>query len=117
MPIRCRAQFTLNPFAGGAGAGLKLLEAGHVDRVVINEADRAIFCLWWSVMHRTDAFIDRVLATPLTVKKWRRQRETYLTRRRGPRIDLGFATFYLKRGNRSGIVKDGGTDGRHQTIR
>jgi hypothetical protein len=46
--------------------------------------------------------------TPLTAKEWRSQRETYLTRRRGPSLDLGFATFYLNRGNRSGIVKDGG---------
>ena len=99
------------PFAGGAGAGLKLLEAGHVDRIIINDADRAIFCFWWSVMHRSEEFVDRILTTQLSIREWQAQREIYQNKRRGRRLDLGFAAFYLNRCNRSGIIKNGGPIG------
>jgi len=99
------------PFAGGAGAGIKLLEAGHVDRIIINDADRALFCFWWSVMNRAEEFVDRIHSTPLSVEEWGAQRELYLHPRNRPRIDLGFATFYLNRCNRSGIIKNAGPIG------
>jgi DNA adenine methylase len=99
------------PFAGGAGAGLKLLESGHVDRIVINDADYAIFCFWWSVMNRTEQFIDRIQSTILSVDEWVVQRSIYRNRARRSRIDIGFATFYLNRCNRSGIIKNAGPIG------
>lgn len=101
----------IEPFAGGAGAGLKLLREGHVDRVIINDADRAVFCFWNSVMKRTEEFVERIQTTPLTMTEWRQQREIYRSPGRRSQVEIGFAAFYLNRCNRSGIIKNGGPIG------
>lgn len=101
----------VEPFAGGAGAGLKLLVNGHVDRVIINDIDKSVSSFWHSVMNDTEELIERILTVPLTVKEWEKQREVYRDSRRRRRIDRGFATFYLNRCNRSGIIMNGGPIG------
>lgn len=101
----------VEPFAGGAGAGIKLLLGGHVDRIIINDVDRAVFSFWRAVKRNTGDFIGRIMSTPLTVDEWRRQKDIYLAKRRGHYLDLGFAAFYLNRCNRSGIIMDAGPIG------
>jgi DNA adenine methylase len=101
----------VEPFAGGAGAAIKLLRGGHVDRIVINDADRAIYCFWNSVMRHTEALVERVLTVPLTIEEWRRQKAIYDSPARRPQLDIGFAAFYLNRCNRSGIIMNGGPIG------
>lgn len=99
----------VEPYAGGAGAGLELLYRGVVSRVVINDLDRSIYSVWDSMLHRTDDFLQRLEQTPLTVDEWLRQREIY--RKRDDQSldpqDLGFATYYLNRTNRSGVLRGG----------
>ena len=99
----------VEPYAGGAGAGLDLLYRGVVGRVVINDFDYSVYSLWDSMLHRHDEFLDRFDSAPLTVDEWKRQREIY-RRRDEPgldKLDLGFATFYLNRTNRSGVLRGG----------
>jgi DNA adenine methylase len=99
----------VEPYAGGAGAGLELLYRGIVGRVVINDFDYSVYSLWDSMLHRHEDFLDRFDAVPLTVDEWRRQRDVY-RRRDEPglnKLDLGFATFYLNRTNRSGVLRGG----------
>jgi DNA adenine methylase len=99
----------VEPYAGGAGAGLDLLYRGVVGHVVINDLDRSIYSCWDSMLHETEDFLRRLENTPLSVDEWKRQREVY--RRRDEkgldRRDLGFATFYLNRTNRSGVLRGG----------
>lgn len=45
------------------------------------------------------------------MKEWERQRKTYLSARRQSQLRLGFATFFLNRCNRSGIIVNGGPIG------
>lgn len=101
----------VEPFAGGAGAGLKLLSEGHIDRVIINDADKAVSAFWLSVMKDTEEFVERIHITPLSIKEWEKQREIYRSPSKRRRLDLGFATFYLNRCNRSGIIMNGGPIG------
>ncbi|WP_347352235.1 DNA adenine methylase [Intrasporangium sp.] len=99
----------VEPYAGGAGAGLDLLYRDAVSRVVINDLDKSIYSMWISMLNETDAFLQRLETTPLTVDEWKRQREVYRARE-DPTIDtldLGFATFYLNRTNRSGVLRGG----------
>jgi DNA adenine methylase len=99
----------VEPYAGGAGAGLELLYRGVVGHVVINDFDYSVYALWDSMLHRHQDFLDRFDAVPLTVDEWRRQRDVY-RRRDEPglsKLDLGFATFYLNRTNRSGVLRGG----------
>lgn len=101
----------IEPFAGGMGAGIELLIQGHVDRIVINDADRAVYSFWNSVRRNSKELISRIQNVPLSVEEWRRQRAIYRSGRRQKQIDLGFAAFYLNRCNRSGIIKNGGPIG------
>lgn len=101
----------IEPFAGGAGAGLKLLSDGHVDRVIINDADKAIYAFWKSVTNDSEEFIELIRKTPINLEEWERQRDVYRSPNKYRRINLGFAAFYLNRCNRSGIIMNGGPIG------
>lgn len=95
------------PYAGGAGAALRLLEAGAVSKIHLNDADRRISAFWKSVLHHTSKFIERIESTELTIDEWRKQKEISLSPSRAKVLDLGFSTFYLNRCNRSGILSAG----------
>ena len=101
----------VEPYAGGAGAALGLLYGEYVKRVVINDADSRIYAFWDAILNRTDEFLKLLQDTPLTVEEWKRQRQLYLKPGRSSRLRLGFATFYLNRCNRSGIIGNAGLIG------
>lgn len=99
----------IEPYAGGAGAGLELLLKGIVGMVVINDLDPAIHACWKAMVKDTEAFLGLLERTPLTVEEWVAQREIY-RRRQDANLDplaLGFATFYLNRTSRSGVLGAG----------
>ena len=52
----------VEPFAGGAGAGLELLYRGVVRKVVINDYDRSIYSIWKSMLSADD--VARFLEDP-----------------------------------------------------
>jgi DNA adenine methylase len=99
------------PYAGGAGAALSLLFSGYVRNLRLNDADPAVIAMWRSILDETDEFIRRIHSTPLNVAEWRKQRTIYLSASDASILDLGFATFYLNRVNRSGIIKNAGPIG------
>lgn len=104
----------VEPYAGGAGAGVALLRKGLVSRLVINDIDPAVHAFWASAVHSNADFIDRVNDIALTVEEWRRQRDIYRSKT-APMMDLGFAFFYLNRTNRSGVLNAGVIGGQDQT--
>lgn len=99
------------PYAGGAGAALSLLYAGYVRSLHLNDADPAVAAMWRSIMDATEKFVDRIVSVPLSVAQWRNQRAIYLAADCSAAFELGFATFYLNRVNRSGIIKNAGPIG------
>lgn len=101
----------VEPYAGGAGAALSLLFAEHVQRIILNDADPCVFAFWNAILNRKDDFIQRIEETPVTIDEWNRQREIYRHHSRHSRIKVAFASFYLNRCNRSGILVDGGPIG------
>lgn len=99
----------IEPYAGGAGAGLELLLKDVVGMVVINDLDPAIHACWKAMVKNSDSFLRLLTKTPLTVDEWNKQREVY-RRRHDADVDplaLGFATFYLNRTSRSGVLGAG----------
>ena len=94
----------VEPYAGGASIALSLLFNEHASTVHINDLSRPIFAFWKSVLDETDALCQRIEETPVTAEEWHRQREIYLRRDDAELLDLGFATFFLNRTNRSGII-------------
>ena len=99
------------PFAGGAGASLTLLYFEETHEIHINDVDRAIHDFWWSLLNRSNVFVDMLTTTPVSMAEWHRQRDVYRDRARVSRVRRGFAAFYLNRCNRSGIIMNGGPIG------
>ncbi len=107
--LRLEKPAYIEPYAGGAGAGIELLIKGVVGTVVINDLDPAIHACWKAMLKNSDAFLRLLERTPLTIDEWRDQREVH-RRRHDPDVDplaLGFATFYLNRTSRSGVLGAG----------
>ena len=99
------------PFAGGSGLALSLLYGGHVSDIHINDVDASIWAFWHSVLEHTDELCYRIRKTPITIHEWQAQRETHLRMDTDNPVSLGFATFFLNRTNRSGIIKAAGVIG------
>lgn len=103
----------VEPFAGGAGIALELLEKGIVKDIVINDFDKGIYSFWRAILTETDRFINNIRNVELSIDEWNRQREIINNCNRYS-YELGFATFYLNRTNRSGIIKGGVIGGAEQ---
>ncbi len=100
---RPRAVCYVEPFAGGAGVALRLLVDEYVQTVVLNDLDRGIAAFWRSILEETDEFLERLDATPVNLESWHEQRAISQSAS-AEGIDLAFATFFLNRTNRSGII-------------
>ncbi|HEY5461817.1 MAG TPA: DNA adenine methylase [Hanamia sp.] len=98
-------------YAGGAGAALNLLFNGTFSRVHINDYDYNIYCMWYSILNHPQAFINRINKTSVTIEEWHRQKAVFFRGGRSSIVDLGFATFFLNRTNRSGIIFKAGPIG------
>jgi DNA adenine methylase len=99
------------PFAGGAGASLTLLYLEEAPEIYINDADRAIYDFWWSIVKKPKSFREMLAGVSVDMAEWQRQRDVYRSRGRVSRLRRGFAAFYLNRCNRSGIIMNGGPIG------
>ena len=104
----------VEPFAGGAGLALKLLYRNIVPKIVINDYDPAIYAVWHSCLNAPEEFCKLIRTTPLNVEEWIKQKEIYLAPEENSMLKLGFATLYLNRTNRSGIVTGGVLGGKDQ---
>jgi DNA adenine methylase len=102
------------PFAGGGGLALSLLYEGVVRRIVLNDIDSGIYSFWDGVLNHTEAFISLIERTPITMEEWHRERQIYLNAGNTNSLELGFATFFLNRTNRSGVIKGGVIGGQAQ---
>ena len=112
--LRLRSTTYVEPYAGGAGAGIVLLQRGLVRKVVINDIDPAVYCFWKSVTEQPDRFASQVVDATLDVDEWRRQQAIYRQADETDPLALGFAFFYLNRTNRSGILNAGPIGGVNQ---
>lgn len=105
----------VEPYAGGAAIAMELLLQDYVSRVHINDISRPIFAFWKSVLDHTETLMRLVWDTKLTVKSWDRQKSILAHPEDNDDVSLGFATFFLNRTNRSGILNGGVIGGRDQT--
>lgn len=105
----------VEPFAGGAAVALELLLQEYVSRIRINDISRPVHAFWKSVLKDTDGLCKLIRDTPLTVKAWDKQKLVLANPADHDQLRLGFATFFLNRTNRSGILNGGIIGGRDQT--
>lgn len=104
----------VEPYAGGAGIALGLLLTEQVERVVINDLDPAIHAFWRAVTEHGEEFADRLASVPVTPDEWYAQKAVYRVAEPSQVVDLGFATFFLNRTNRSGVLNAGMIGGKDQ---
>lgn len=104
----------VEPFAGGAGVALSLLLNDIVESIVINDYDKAIYSFWRAIKQDHNALIEKIIETPITIEEWYRQRDIYSTAT-SYSVDLAFATLFLNRTNRSGILNAGPIGGYSQS--
>lgn len=105
----------VEPYAGGCGAALFLLIHGYVDRIVINDADPVIFSFWKTVTEQPEELIAKIKSTQVSMTAWRAQREILENAAAHCQLDIAFATFFLNRTNRSGILSGGVIGGKNQS--
>jgi len=105
----------IEPFAGGSGLAIKLLMEGIVNRIVLNDFDYAIYCVWELIVNNSNLLCDFIKLVPLNISEWKKQRFIYENYQNYNSIQLGLATFYLNRTNVSGIIKGGVIGGLSQS--
>jgi len=108
------ADHYVEPYAGGAAVSLYLLLNGYVKEVTINDLDRSVYAFWYSILHHTRKFCNRVEQTEVTLENWDRCKKIQERKEKASLFELGFSTFFLNRTNRSGIINGGMIGGRNQ---
>lgn len=106
------------PFSGGAGVAVSLLLNNKAESVILNDIDNAIYSFWYAILHDTEHFIQTLNDTVVDMSEWKKQRTIYdnarLNNVQSYNFDLAFATFFLNRTNRSGIIMGGPIGGYKQ---
>jgi len=105
----------LEPYAGGAGVALVLLMDGVVRHIHINDADPAVAVFWRAAVQDTAELIKLVAREPVTMDAWHHWRAMMLGEAEGTQLERGFATLFINRTNRSGILKGGVIGGKAQS--
>jgi DNA adenine methylase len=104
----------VEPYAGGAGAALYLLLQRYVEHIVINDADPLIYAFWQSAVCESEAFIEMIRETPVTMESRSRFQAIVADPKGHSQLELGFAAFFLNRTSRSGILAGGVIGGKEQ---
>jgi DNA adenine methylase len=101
----------VEPYAGGASVALSLLLGEHVSHIHINDLDQFVYAFWHSVLNETETLCRLVHDVRVTPAQWHKQRTVQKQPHRFDLVERGFATFFLNRTNRSGIICSGGMIG------
>ncbi|WP_405389662.1 DNA adenine methylase [Streptomyces sp. NBC_01102] len=102
---RPRPRSYAEPFAGGAGAALRLLVDAEVERIYINDLDQGISAFWRCVFRHSEMFSRMVEKAEVSISAWHKHSEVYRNPDGFDDLQLGFSTFFLNRCNRSGILR------------
>lgn len=107
------------PFCGGAGIAFKLLFDKKVNSIILNDFDIAIYSIWYAAVYDSEKLIQYIKNTDINIEEWKKQKGIYddLKMIDHYDFDLAFASFFLNRTNRSGILTGGPIGGYAQDSR
>ena len=103
------------PYAGGAGLALRLLFEGYVERIYINDFDKAIYSFWVTILNRTEEFCEWLENVEISITNWNKYKEVQRNSDNAPIFEIATATYFLNRTNISGVIKGGVIGGQDQT--
>lgn len=101
----------LEPYCGGAGAALGLLAQNAVSKIHLNDRDIRVYSAWKAIIDETQRFIETLDSVPVTIETWRKCRDLVEASSEKYSFELGFATFFINRTSRAGIVLGSGPIG------
>jgi DNA adenine methylase len=104
----------LEVYAGGAAIALDLLFKGYVSDVHINDFDPAVAAFWLAAVNHSEELIERIHDVQITMENWYKYKEIMEDENHSDWVERGFATFFMNRCNRSGILKGGVIGGKAQ---
>jgi DNA adenine methylase len=104
----------LEPYAGGAGVALELLFHGHATHIHVNDADPAVYAFWVADTKHSHELIALLESTPVTIDEWFKWRAILREDCTASLVESGFATLFMNRTNRSGILNAGVIGGKNQ---
>ena len=113
-PVYCEV------FAGGAGLALLLLKNNIVDKLILNDIDKSIYCFWKSILDFNKEFCEMIDIVNIDLvereiqKKTQKDKDILDLTKKSDILKLGFSTFFLNRVNRSGIIRAGVIGGMKQ---
>ena len=93
----------VEPFVGGAGLAIKLLDENLVNKLIINDFDYHIYAFWYCVLNHPNELVELIVNTQVTLEEREIQKEIYINSENYNILDVGFSTLYLNRTNRSEI--------------
>ncbi|MDU6636169.1 MAG: DNA adenine methylase, partial [Clostridium perfringens] len=82
------------PYAGGGGVALKLLKNNLVKDIYLNDYDKAIYSLWYSILNYSDELIKWIQDIVINVETWEICRDIYKNEK-DDILELGKATIFL----------------------
>ena len=97
----------MEPFAGGAGAGLAMLERHAVSEIWLVEKHPALAAFWQVAVNEGEAFAELVAAERPDLARFEAAKDSVERAFRGDRLDpmmLALDAFIVNRCSRSGIV-------------
>lgn len=103
------------PFAGGSGIAISLLLNDYVSKIYLNDLDPSIYLFWHSVINQPKELCRLIEKTDVTIEEWHRQKKVLADPQKYSPLKIGFATLFLNRTNRSGIIKGGVIGGLDQS--
>jgi DNA adenine methylase len=101
-------------YAGGSALGLSLLFGEYASVIHLNDLSRPVYAFWHEVLNNSKDLCQKVKHVRVTMTEWGRQREIYERRETADLSELSFATLFLNRTNRSGIIGGGVIGGKQQ---
>lgn len=107
----------VEPYAGGAGLALGLLFSGYASEIHLNDLNASVHNFWDVALNHNSELCKLVAQTDVSIAERGKQKERYMQNIAFDPIKHAFATFFLNRTNRSGILTAGVIGGLRQTGR
>lgn len=98
----------IDPFVGGASIPIKLIQNNEVEKIIINDFDKAIYAFWYNVLNNHERLIKIIKDEEVTIENWHKHKAILKNKdNENNLLKLGFSTLFLNRTNRSGILNAG----------
>lgn len=105
----------VEPFAGGCGLALDALYSLHAKYLHLNDLDPVVYNFWQACLESNADLVQLVQDTEVTIDEWFQQREVFRSNDFSDPVKMAFATLFLNRTNRSGILLGGVIGGLDQS--